>query len=122
MFVRQKVVKGKHYFQLVENHRAEGRVRQTILLSLGEWATIAAASAAIPERLQELERLVAAKRELQAEAESRRPWPRCVRAGQANWKLVHQRASQDIRRLRREITRLSNLLEDIEELEEGVAR
>jgi len=120
VFVRQKVVKGKHYFQLVENHRADGWVRQTILLSLGQWPTMAAARAAIPERLQELERLVAAKREEQSEAESRRPWPRHTRSDQTNWKLVHQRARQEIRRLRREVSRLAHLLEDIQELEREV--
>lgn len=117
MFVRRKVVKGKHYFQVVENNRVGGRVRQAILVSLGEWPTVAAARAAIPERIQELDRLMAAKQEEQSEADSRRPWPRYTRAGQANWKLVHRRAGQEIRRSRREITRLSNLLEEIEELE-----
>ena len=73
MFVRRKVVKEKHYFQVVENHRVGGRVRQVILASLGAWPSVAAAKAAIPARLQELERLITANRELQSEADSRRP-------------------------------------------------
>jgi ribosomal protein S12 methylthiotransferase accessory factor YcaO len=122
MFVRRKVVKEKHYFQVVENHRVGGRVRQVILASLGAWPSVAAAQAAIPERLQELERLITANRELQSEADSRRPWPRYTRSGQTNWKLVHQRACQDMRRVRREITRLTSLLQDIQELEQGVTQ
>jgi len=120
MFVRMKVVKEKHYFQVVENHRVGGRVCQTVLVSLGEWSTVAAAKAAIPERLHNLEHLVDAKREEQSQADSHRPWPRYARPAQTNWKLVHQRAGQEIRRLRRESTRLSNLLEDLQELERGV--
>ena len=120
MFVRMKVVKEKHYFQVVENHRVGGRVCQTVLVSLGEWSTMAAAREAIPRRIQELDRLMAAKREEQSQADSHRPWPRYARPAQTNWKLVHQRATQEIRRLRREITWLSNLLEDIHELERGV--
>jgi hypothetical protein len=120
VFVRKKVVKGKHYFQLVQNNRAAGRVRQTILASLGQWPTVTAAREAIPQSIQELDQLMATKREEQSQADSHRPWPRYARPAQTNWKLVHQRASQEIRRLRREITRLSNLLEDIHELERGV--
>jgi hypothetical protein len=122
VFVRKKVVKGKHYFQLVQNDRVGGRVCQSILLSLGEWATIAAAKAAIPERLHELECLVAAKREEQSEAESHRPWPKYTRSSQTNWRLVHQRACQEIRRLRGEVNRLAHLLEDIQELEREVTQ
>jgi hypothetical protein len=122
MFVRRKVVKEKHYFQVVENHRVGGRVRQVILASLGAWPSVTAARAAIPQRLQDLDQLVAAKREVQVEADSRRPWPRYTRSGQMNWRLVHQRAGQEIRRLRHEITRLTSLLQDIQELEEGVTK
>jgi hypothetical protein len=122
MFVRSKVVKGKHYFQMVENNRVEGRVCQTVLLSLGEWATVAEARAAIPQRLQGLDQLIAAKREEQSQADSHRPWAKCTRSGQTNWRLVHQRACQEIRRRRHEITRLTSLLEDIQKLEQGVTK
>jgi hypothetical protein len=122
VFVRKKVVKGKHYFQLVQNHRAAGRVRQTILASLGQWPTVTAAREAIPQSIQELDQLMATKREEQSEADSHRPWPRYTRSAQTNWKLMHQHACQDIRRLRREINRLTNLLEDIQELEQEVTQ
>jgi len=122
MFIRKKAARGTDYYQVVQNYRLAGRVRQSVLLSLGEWPTLAAAKAAIPARLQELERAVATKREEQSHAESHRPWPRHTRSGQANWKLIHQRAGQEIRRTRREINRLANLLEDINELEQTVTR
>ena len=118
MFVRRKVVKEKHYFQLVANHRVGGRVRQAVLLSLGEWPTVAAAREAIPQRIQALDQLIGAKQKERSQADSYRPWPRYTKSGQTNWKIVDQRAYEDIRRSRREITRLSNLLEDIEELEQ----
>jgi hypothetical protein len=119
VFVRRKIVKGKHYFQVVENNRVGGRVCQAVLVSLRQWPTLPAAKAAIPERLHELECLVAAKRQEQSQADSHRPWPKYTRSGQTNWRLVHQRASQDIRRRRHEIT---SLLEDIQELEQEVTR
>jgi hypothetical protein len=66
--------------------------------------------------------LIAAKREEQSQADSRRPWPKYTKSGQTNWRLVHQRAGQEIRRLRREVKRLTHLLEDIRELEQAVTQ
>ena len=117
MFVRQKVAKGRIYYQVVKNHRIGRRVQQTVLLSLREWPTTAAARAAIPERIAELERLIATKGELQTEAKAHRPWARYVRSGEKNWKWIYYDAGEDIQRAEREIRRLSDVLAKIEKLE-----
>lgn len=40
MFVRKKSGKGRDYYQLVEGYRVEGKVRQRVLLHLGQYATV----------------------------------------------------------------------------------
>lgn len=40
MFIRRKLVRGKDYYALVENYRANGHVKQRIVLSLGRHPNI----------------------------------------------------------------------------------
>jgi hypothetical protein len=43
VFIREKVAKGQVYYQVVRSDRVDGRVRQTVLASLGTSPTIAEA-------------------------------------------------------------------------------
>ena len=42
-FVRKKKVRGKHYLQIVESYRVDGKVRQRMLLHVGDYPCIEAA-------------------------------------------------------------------------------
>jgi hypothetical protein len=51
VYVRKKRVKDRDYHQLVESYREDGKVRQRVLVHLGEYPTVDAALEGLPERI-----------------------------------------------------------------------
>ncbi len=122
VFLRRKTVKGKAYYQIVENRRVDGHVRQRVILSLREWPNPAAAREGIPARIAELQELITKERKKQAEAERHQPWDhyhRNVSWYGPNWKCIHRYATENVERAEREVAYLSTLLKRIENLDRG---
>jgi hypothetical protein len=56
MYIRSKTLDGKDYFQVVEGRREGGKVKQSILVSLGSCPTVAEATARWRRRLTRMRR------------------------------------------------------------------
>jgi hypothetical protein len=56
-FVRKKRVKGYEYYQVVENYRGDGKVRQRMLEHLGGYPTVEAAIDDLSNLLREYREL-----------------------------------------------------------------
>ncbi len=80
-FVRTKKVNGGEYHQLVESYRDGGRVRQRVLLHLGEIATVDEALRVWPERVDQCRR----------RAQAHREGARLIRSGEvrASWRTSY---------------------------------
>ncbi len=53
MFARVKTSRWNEYLQIVENYRAEGRVRQRLVLYVGPYGSLAEALAIMPKLLRD---------------------------------------------------------------------
>jgi hypothetical protein len=61
-FVRHKPIRGRSYYQLVENTRVDDRVRQRVLVHLGRYASVGTALDAWPDEIAHWEWLADAAR------------------------------------------------------------
>ena len=68
-YVRTKRVGTYEYYQLVENHRIDGKPRQNVLIHLGEHPTVDDALKKWPTEIKRLRRYAAKERE------SAKAWP-----------------------------------------------
>jgi hypothetical protein len=55
-YVRKKKVKRYEYYQLVENHRVDGKPRQRVIMHLGKEPTVDAALENWPKEIKDLRR------------------------------------------------------------------
>ena len=55
-YVRKKKVKRYEYYQLVENHRVDGKPRQRVIMHLGKEPTVDAALVKWPKDIKDLRR------------------------------------------------------------------
>ncbi len=114
-FVRAKVKGGQRYYELVENHRVDGKVRQTMIAYLGSHPTLPIAIAATEEEvarlLREIKRISERAEEAREEAREAREYPEYSRWYEAQALRFEQWAAEDTRQLEKARLRLDRFRE-----------